>query len=135
MNEFEQYAYVENPQPVRSNPSRGLCITSMALGSAAAVCTVVAVFFFLFVMGMTDGFSSRYVYRSLTVTMSPFNGVFSMLGLGLGIPAMILGIKGSASTVRPDCIFGKVGKITGLVSLIVASVCFMLTLITCATAM
>ena len=136
MSEFEQFPYeMEQQRVVPANePGRGVCLTGMILGISACVFALFT-FMMIIIFGIAADSGSTYYYRTMIMSITPMNIMLSMVSLGLSIPALILGIKGSRATLSPNRTFGKVGKITGLIGVIAASVCMVFAMALCATAL
>ena len=108
------------PQPARK--VSGKAITAMILGlSGLGLATVALVYAIV-------GIASYYRYNGLGFGTAGL--IIAAIGLGVGIPALILGIKGrNAGTAPANHGIAKCGKVTGLITTILCGIALVLAII------
>ena len=103
----------------------GKAITGMALGLSGLGCATLAIIYAIV------GVASIYKYENIGFGTAAL--VFALIGLGLGIPGIILGVKGyNAGTAPANHGIAKCGKVTSLITIIICGISLTLAIITLA---
>ena len=108
--------------PQAARKVSGKAITAMILGlSGLGLATVALVYAIV-------GIASYYRYNGLGFGTAGL--IIAAIGLGVGIPALILGIKGrNAGTAPANHGIAKCGKVTGLITTILCGIALVLAII------
>ncbi|MBR4710838.1 MAG: zinc ribbon domain-containing protein [Clostridia bacterium] len=112
------------PTPAAGSSSKGKAITSVILGPSGLAFAVSSIIFII--VGFAIYRPTSWRLRETAGVEFTLGWVFALIGIGLAIPALILGIKALRNPSGAGKGMGKAGKITGLISLILNGVLFLL---------